>query len=119
MTKDELFEIYKRERMYQTKVFGEYKDNPSLNVGSLLIFLENYVNKAKTKYMSSWTSDLPSWMIASKESISQKTCPVETYEDLIKIFAFAGAALESYTKLDVKKWREIELFEEEDVGNRK
>ena len=105
MTKDEIFELYKKEREYQEKCFGEYKDNPSLNVGSFLIFMENYLNRAKLSYMTNWTPKPNSWLITSTELIKQGSCPEETYEEIIKIFAFAGACLESYCKIDLEKWR--------------
>jgi len=106
MTRDEIMELYKKERDYQTSVFGDYKNNPSLNIGSFLVFLDNYLNKAKKYYVSKWTKLLPPWLVATKESLIQTTAPAETYEELIKIMTLAGAALESCCKIDVSKWRE-------------
>jgi|GEM_PF-4888025 len=40
MTKDELFDLYIREREYQTKIFGNFRDNESLNLPSMLLFIE-------------------------------------------------------------------------------
>lgn len=106
MTREEVIKLYEKEREYQKTVFGEYKNNPSLNLGSFLLFLDNYLNKAKKYYASKWTSDPPSWLTNSREAIIQKTCPAASYEELIKIMALAGAALESYTTIDIDKWRE-------------
>ena len=106
MTRDELIKLYEKERSYQLKIFGDYKDNPSLNLGSFLLFLDNYLQKAKKDYTSKWTNDPPIWMLSSKEMVLQQSCPSDSYEELIKIFALAGAALESYTAIDVSKWRE-------------
>ena len=41
MTEDKLIEVYKKEREYQKSVFGNYQDNPSLNLGSFLLFIES------------------------------------------------------------------------------
>lgn len=106
MTREEVIRLYQKERDYQKTIFGEYNSNPSLNLGSFLLFLDNYLNKAKKYYASKWTSELPPWLNATKESITQKTCPAATYEELIKIMALAGAALESYTSIDPEKWRD-------------
>jgi len=106
MTTNELIKLYEKEREYQRSAFGEYKTNPSLNLGSFLLFLDNYLNKAKKYYVSKWTDDLPPWLLASKEQLQQGSCPADSYEELIKIFALAGAALESYSAIDVSKWRQ-------------
>jgi hypothetical protein len=105
MTHGEVIELYKKEREYQKAVFGDYRNNPSLNLGSFLLFLDNYLNKAKKYYTSRWTSDLPPWLNATKESSIQGTAPVDTYEELIKIMALAGAALEAYTSINYELWR--------------
>ena len=106
MSKDEVIKLYLKEREYEKTIFGEYKNNPSLNVGSFLLFIENSLQKAKKNYVSKWTNILPSWLLATSEFKSQNSAPVDTYEELIKIFALAGAALESYTAIDSAKWRE-------------
>ena len=106
MTIQALMDLYNKEREYQKKVFGDYKNNPSLNVSSFLLFLDNYLDKAKKSYTSKWTNDPPPWLISTKEIAQQGSCPASTYEELIKIFVLAGAALESYTMIDSNKWRE-------------
>lgn len=106
MTEEEIIKLYKKERDYQKSVFGEYKNNPCLNLGSFLLFLDNTLQKAKKYYVSKWTSELPPWMLTTSEYKSQEVAPVEAYEELIKIFALAGAALESYTAIESSKWRE-------------
>ena len=105
MTKEEIIKLYEKEREYQREIFSDYKNNPSLNLGSFLLFLDNYLNKAKKYYVSKWTNELPEWLLSSKEFIQQGSCPAESYKELIKIFALAGAALESYSAIDVSKWR--------------
>ena len=105
MTSEEVMKLYQKERDYQKRVFGEYKNNPSLNVGSFLLFLDNYINKAKKYYASRWTDTPPSWLINSREGALQGTCPADSYEELIKIMALAGAALESYTNINIEEWR--------------
>jgi len=106
MTRDELIKLYEKERNYQGNIFGEYKNNPSLNLSSFLLFLDNYLQKCKKNYVSKWTVDLPNWLLSTKEYIEQGSCPSDCYEELIKIFTLAGAALESYSAIDVDKWRE-------------
>jgi hypothetical protein len=106
MTREEVIKLYQKEREYQERIFGEYKDNPSLNLASFLLFLDNYLNKAKKYYASVWTSELPPWLNATKESVTQETCPAQTYEELIKIMTLAGAALESYASINPEIWRD-------------
>lgn len=106
MTRDEVIKLYEKEREYQTEIFGEYKNNPSLNLSSFLIFLDNYFQKAKKYYVSKWTNEPPLWLLSTKELLLQGSCPAECYEELIKIFTLVGAALESYAAIDVSKWRE-------------
>ena len=105
LTSEEVIELYIKERTYEKLVFGEYNSNKSLNLASFLTFLEQYLKRAKKSYCNKWTSDLPAWLVTCKEEQEQGTAPVESYEDLIKIMALAGAALESYTNIDVDEWR--------------
>ena len=112
MTREEVIELYIKEREYETLVFGEYNNNQSLNLASFLTFLEQYLKRAKKSYCNRWISKLPAWLIKCKESQDQGTAPVETYEDLIKIMALAGAALESYTQIDVDEWRQNGMIKE-------
>jgi hypothetical protein len=106
MTTDDLMKLYEKEREYQKKVFGDYKNNPCLNISSFLMFLDNYLDKSKKFYTSKWTNNPPPWLKSTKEMAQQGSCPANTYEELIKIFVLAGAALESYTVIDPDKWRE-------------
>lgn len=106
MTQDEIIKLYIKERVYEKSIFGEYKENPSLNLGSFLLFIDNTLQKAKKYYVSKWTNELPPWLLSTSEFKSQGSTPVEAYEELIKIFALAGAALESYAAIDSSKWRE-------------
>jgi len=106
MTRNEIIKLYEKEREYQNNIFGDYKHNPSLNLSSFLLFLDNYLQRAKNNYTSKWTNDLPMWLLSSKEMFEQGSCPADCYEELIKIFTLAGAALETYAAIDVPKWRE-------------
>lgn len=106
MTEEETIKLYKKEREYQKSVFGEYKNNPCLNLGSFLLFIDSSLQKAKKYYVSKWTNDLPTWLLTTSEYKSQESAPAEAYEELIKIFALAGSALESYTAIDSARWRE-------------
>jgi hypothetical protein len=99
-------DLYEKERDYERSVFGEYKDDPSLSFPSFLIFLEEYVKKAKKAYAGKWEKELPSWMENCVEHQNGGYAPVKAYEEVIKVMALAGAALETYAKIDPSKWRE-------------
>jgi hypothetical protein len=101
-----LFDLYIKEREYERKVFGDYANDPNLNVASFLQFIEETLQKAKTSYVNKWGSELPPWLLSCKEYYNGSPAPHTTYEYLVKVFALAGAALESYTNIDVEKWRE-------------
>ena len=105
MTVEELFEVYKKEREYQRKAFGEYRLNSTLNVSSFLTFIEEYLEKAKKSYVYDWTQNKPAWFEASKESIVMGLSPIKTYEHLIKVFALTGAALETFLLMEPENWR--------------
>ena len=106
MTKEELFELYNEERDYQLQNFGNYSKNPSLSFSSFIVFLDHYLTKIKKEYTESWVEELPDWLIECKEFNQQETAPASSYKELVKLFALAGAALESYTVIDPKRWRE-------------
>jgi len=99
-----LMKIYIKEREYQKNCFGEYKDMNSLNFASFLNFIRQYLNKSEKAYAEKWDSELPGWLVMCDE-MHEGTGPADAYEQLIKLFALAGAALETYTELDPEKWR--------------
>lgn len=101
-----VIELYRRERKYEEQKFGSYDRNEVLSVASLLLFIRYYVDRALESYVKDWTTEIPEWLISTFESETQLTAPVKTYEDIIKIMALAGAALESYTVVNPEKWRE-------------
>jgi hypothetical protein len=105
MTVEELFEVYKKEREYQRKAFGDYRSNSTLNVSSFLTFIEEYLEKAKKAYVYDWDLSKPPWFLESKESQAIGLSPVKTYEHLIKVFALAGAALETFLVMEPEDWR--------------
>jgi len=102
---DEVIRLYMKERKYQRSIFGEYANNPKFNIATFILFVEQYIKKAKEKYVNVWTDELPPWLEGCKESENNSTAPVEAYEALIKVFALAGAALEAFADIDVEKWR--------------
>jgi hypothetical protein len=102
----DVMELYRKEREYETCIFGDYKNVESLNFASFLIFLKEYCDKALTAYSGKWNSNLPPWLKNSKEFEVIGTAPVKAYEEVIKIMALAGAILETYTDIDPEKWRE-------------
>lgn len=101
-----IIELFIKERNYQKCAHGEYIDIDSLNIASFIIIIETYLNKLKNSYADKWSKNLPEWLIDCKENRLEGSAPVDAYEELIKIFALSGAALETYTDIDVSKWRE-------------
>ena len=101
-----IHDLYDKEREYEKGVFGDYKDAPPLSLPSFILFLEEYVNKAKKAYVGKWEKELPPWLKTCKEYEQGSAAPVKAYEELIKVMALAGAALESYAVIDPSKWRE-------------
>jgi hypothetical protein len=105
MDQEKLFELYQKEREYEKKVFGDYSDAQELSFPSFILFLEEYVAKMRKAYVGRWSPHLPPWLLTCKELDDDGNAPSEAYENLIKLFALAGAALETYTQIDPKKWR--------------
>lgn len=99
-------DLYKKEREYERSIFGEYANDPSLSFPSFLLFLEEYVKKAKEAYVGKWDKDLPPWLKTCIEHQNGGYAPVKAYEEVIKVLALAGAALETYSVIDPSKWRE-------------
>lgn len=104
MNKVKIAEIYRKEREYQRSCFGEYANIKSLNFASFLNFIRTYLKKAEESYSGKWDQELPSWLLSCKE-IEEGSAPIEAYEHLIKVFALAGAALETFTDLNPNEWR--------------
>ena len=98
-------ELYKKERDYQTSAHGDYNGVESLNLGSFLVLIEHYLNKAKKSYSGPWKQELPDWLSNCRENILEGSAPVEAYEELIKVFTLAGAALETYSEINLSEWR--------------
>jgi len=106
MTLIDVLELYRKEREYESRLFGDYKEIKSLNVASFLIFIKEYCDKALSAYSGKWDTDIPLWLKDCKELETSGTAPVKAYEEVIKIMALAGAVLETYTTIDPEKWRE-------------
>jgi len=98
--------LYDKEREYERKIFGEYHNNPSLSFPSFILFIEEYVRKAKEAYAGKWEKELPPWLENCTEHENCGSAPVKAYEEIIKVLALAGAALETYSIIDPDKWRE-------------
>lgn len=105
MKMEKLIELYIKERSYQKKCFGNYKNISSLNIASFLQFIEDYLERAKKSYSGQWQKNLPEWLDGSTE-MKNGSCPIEVYSNLIKLFTLAGAALETYAEIDPDKWRQ-------------
>ena len=110
--KEKLFELYLREREYQRLMFGDYKNDKSLTFSSFIVFLQEYMKSLSFEYTKNWKRILPTWLKSCKEFENHRVAPVTAYEELIKIFALAGAALETYTDIAPEEWRKKELGEE-------
>jgi hypothetical protein len=100
-----LFKTYLKEREYETSIFGRYEDLRSLNFASFILFLEIYIDKIKKAYADTWDTEMPWWMTKCKEMEESGEAPIKAYEELVKLFTLAGAALETYTQLDPRMWR--------------
>ena len=100
-----IIDLYRKEREYQKQIFGDYSKSSSLNLASFLTFIEEYIQKAKKNYVGKWSKDLPPWLISCKEHYNQGSAPVDTYAELIKVFALTGAAIEVFANIDVNEWR--------------
>lgn len=111
MRLNDVIQIYLKEREYEQSVFGDYSKLPELSFPSFLIFLKQYVDKALQAYTEKWDTELPPWLEGCREmgdceGTSMGSAPVKAYEEVIKIMALSGAALETYTNLNASKWRE-------------
>ena len=102
---EKINQLYNKEREYQLRVFGDYKNIKSLNLASFLILIKNYLEKAEKYYSGPWSKELPPWLNNCQEFYDEGSAPVETYEELIKIFALTGAALETYAEFNLDEWR--------------
>jgi len=106
MNLSNLISLYKKERDYETRIFGDYANIEALSFSSFLLFLKEYIDRSFTAYTGKWDTKLPPWLINCKEFQQDGSAPVKAYEEIIKIMALAGAALETYANIDPEKWRE-------------
>jgi len=106
MNISDLIALYEKERDYETRIFGNYAEVEALNFASFLLFLKKYIDKALVAYTGKWDTDLPPWLMNCKEYQQDGSAPVKAYEEVIKIMALSGAALETYANIDPEKWRE-------------
>lgn len=102
----DIMKLYFKEREYEMKVFGDYENDSSLSFPSFLLFLKTYIDKAIEAYTGKWERDMPPWLVTCKEMENHGVAPIKAYEEVIKIMALAGAALETYTEIDAEKWRQ-------------
>jgi hypothetical protein len=118
MTRDEVLDLYVKERQYEEKVFGRYSEIKSLNVASFLQFLKRYINEADQAYSDAWSQNLPEWLETCNEFALNNSAPVKVYEALIKIMALSGAALETYCIIDPDLWRADEKIKQKWIKER-
>lgn len=107
MEQSEIIKLFIKEREYETCIFGDYKNNPSLNLASFITFLKIYLDRIEKSYTGVWSpkEKFPDWLKNTVESESGGTAPIEAYENLIKLMSLAGAALEAYVEVNVNSWR--------------
>jgi len=105
MDSDKLITLYLKEREYQKRVFGDYKDLTVFNLPSFLLLHRDYVRRAEQMYVDQWEDTLPPWLATCKEYEIQRTAPVRTYQAIIKNFALHGAALETFAEINPTMWR--------------
>jgi len=106
MNQIDIIELYKKEREYERSTFGDYEDIKSLSFPSFVILIRQYLEKVEKAYAGKWSRELPDWLINCAEFEQSGTAPVEAYEQMIKLMTLAGAALETFSKIDTDKWRE-------------
>ncbi len=120
MNRKKLIDLLEKELSYQKSIFGDYKNDPNLNVASLILMIRTYLDKAEKSYVSKWKHEMPDWLLRSKEqgdtNLSPLPTPVKTYEELIKVFALTGAALEAFTNIDPEHWREDGIKDKWNIG---
>lgn len=102
----EVVQLFLKERAYETAAFGDYRRQKNLNLASFLTFLEEYIKKARAKYCGPWQNEKPPWLKDCIEFENGRFAPIGAYEELIKIMALSGAALETYTEIDPDQWRQ-------------
>jgi hypothetical protein len=107
MSEKDVIAIYEKERHYQKCMFGDYRNVKSLNLASFITFIMHYLKEAEKGYVGPWVTPdkVPGWLKNCKE-MEGGSVPVQAYEELIKVFALAGAALYANAELDPEKWRE-------------
>jgi len=107
LEQSEIIKLFIKERDYETCVFGDYKNDPTLNLASFITFLKIYLNRVEKAYTGVWSprEKFPDWLKNTDESKNGGNGPIEAYENLIKLMALAGAALEAYAEIDVDAWR--------------
>jgi len=107
-SREDLLKLLIKELDYQVSIFGDYSDDKSLNIASLILIIEVYLKKAKKAYVAEWKFEKPDWLSYAKEQgdTNLRAVPVGAYEELIKVFALAGAALESFSQINPNEWRE-------------
>jgi hypothetical protein len=105
MKSEDVIKLYEKEREYQKSVFGDYATDKSLSFPSFICFLQTYIKEVELYYTKRWQRILPEWMLNCIEYKNHKVAPVKAYEQLVKIFTLAGAALETYADIDPNKWR--------------
>lgn len=107
MNQSNLIELFIKERDYELGIFGDYQNNPALNLASFITFLKIYLDKVEKSYAGVWSTkdEFPDWLKDTAESKVGQSAPVKAYENLIKLMALAGAALEAYVEVDIDLWR--------------
>lgn len=101
-----VIELYRKERKHENFKFGDYKNIKSLNLASFILLLKYYVEKAEKAYTGEWSDRLPDWLNNCAEYKLHNSAPVKSYEEIIKIMALAGAALETYCDILPDGWRD-------------
>jgi hypothetical protein len=108
MKLEDVIRLVLKENAYEKKVFGEYKNVKCLNPASFLVMIQRYLNDMELSYQGPWSKKekFPEWLLSCYESEHENGGPVELYENAIKLTALGIAILETYTEIDVEKWRE-------------
>ncbi len=117
MDRKDLIKLLVKELDYQVSIFGRYSDDPNLNLASLILLIEEYLTKAKKAYSTKWTHSHPDWLLATNENKDLlSSSPDKAYEELIKVFALSGAALEAFTAINPDLWRDNGIKDKWNIG---
>ena len=84
MNQSNLIELFIKERDYELGIFGDYQNNPALNLASFITFLKIYLDKVEKSYAGVWSTkdEFPDWLKDTAESKVGQSAPVKAYVEV-------------------------------------